>query len=276
MIQAVLTALPQHMPMLLGLGVVAGFLAGLIGIGGGFVLVPGLLAVFTSQTKFGVDVMPTVLATTMGCMVFTAAAATRAHAKRGSIDYLALKRLGPCMAAGAVVGAFLATVFPTHFIKMAFGAFCLYSAARMLLPRSPSVAADTGFSIASGSVVIQGTLFGTVCGLIGVGGANLVVPFLLKRGLQMRAVVATASALQLPIASVATITYMILGSSEISAAGSLGYVRLPEVAVLALGSLSSAPLGVMASYRLPVPVLKRVFGAFTAVVGLRMLGITPF
>ena len=275
MIHAIAALLPLNPILLLGLGALTGFLAGLIGIGGGFVLVPGLLALFTAQGESGAAVMPAVLATTMGCMIFTAAAAAREHARRGSIDRAVLRRLGPFMAAGAAVGACIATVSPTHVVKVAFGVFCLYSAIRMLaFGKRPAASGDRSAD-ASGGVGVPGTLFGAVCGLLGVGGANLVVPFLLRRGLDMRTVVGTASALQVPIALVATIAYMLLGSGAPAPSASIGYVRLPVVAVLAAGSLATAPLGVLVSHRLPVPALKRVFAVFTALVGLKMLGVVP-
>lgn len=270
MIDDLVAALPPHAHLLVLLGAAAGFLAGLIGIGGGFVLVPGLLALLGSGAGSSANLMPTVLGTTMACMIFTAAAAAWGCARRGSIDYPAFGRMAPFMAAGAALGAMLAGAFPGHLVKAAFGAFCIYSATRMLGLVRPPVAV-AGLSIRDGRTGLQSTAFGVLCGFIGVGGANLVVPFLLKRGLEMRPVVGTASALQVPMAMSATVSYIVLGGARVLADGSLGHVRLPVVALLVLGSIVSAPLGVVVSHRLPVPVLKRVFGLFTGLVGVKML-----
>lgn len=174
------------------------------------------------------------------------------------------------MATGAGVGAALATIFSGDFVKISFGLFCIYSAARMLGLLKPPVAVS-GLSMEDALIGFHSTAFGVLCGFIGVGGANLVVPFLLKRGLEMRTVVGTSSALQVPMAMVATLSYILLGGAHLHGDGSLGHVRLPVVALLALGSIVSAPLGVVVSHRLPVPALKRTFGLFTGLVGLRML-----
>jgi uncharacterized protein len=104
---------PQTAPWLVGLGALAGFLAGLIGIGGGFVLVPGLLLLFAADASSGGNSMPVVLATTMSCMIFTSLAAARQQARHGSIDALAFRRMWPYMAAGAALGAVLSTWAPT-------------------------------------------------------------------------------------------------------------------------------------------------------------------
>jgi uncharacterized protein len=130
-------------------------------------------------------------------------------------------------------------------------------------------AAVSGLSIQSGTVSWQSTVFGTLCGLIGVGGANLVVPFLLRRGLEMRAVVGTASALQVPIALVASAMFASTGST--GHAGGWGFVDVPAVFFLAAGALFAAPVGVQLSHRLPVRTIKVLFGIFTALVGLRMV-----
>lgn len=120
-----------------------------------------------------------------------------------------------------------------------------------------------------------GAFTGAICGLIGVGGTNLVVPYLMQRNAELRTAVGTASALQIPAALMGTAAYFLLGGGGLSAFGDVGYVRMPVVAVLAAAALLFAPLGVRAGHWLPVPTLRKVFGAFTGLVGLKMLGLFP-
>ncbi|MEO5774982.1 MAG: sulfite exporter TauE/SafE family protein [Sphingomicrobium sp.] len=265
--------LPPHLVALLCLGASAGFFAGLIGIGGGFILVPGLQMVFSMQPELAGKVMPVVLGTTTCCMIFTATASARAQQARAAVNVEAFKRLGLSMGGGAAIGAILATVISTVAVKWAFGLFCLYSAAGFLFFR-PTPGRD-GWAVATGNAALPGTFFGAICGLIGVGGTNLVVPYLMQRNVELRTAVGTASALQIPAALIGTAAYFLLGGGGLNAFGDVGYVRMPVVGVLAAAALLFAPLGVRAGHWLPVPALRKVFGAFTGLVGLKMLGLLP-
>ena len=258
----------------LALGAAAGFLGGLIGIGGGFVLVPGLLYVFSHMPGVATQqAMPLALGTTMACIIFTATGSAMAHVRRGAVQFSVVKCFTPFIAPSTAIGALLATVVQTAFVKFGFAAFCLYSSARMLFVRT--TAAKAGAQMNNKSVAVAGTFFGALCGLLGVGGANLFVPYMLKRNVDIRHAMATASALQLPIAVVGSIAYVVLGFGQDLPLGSLGYVHTPTLAVLVTGSMVMAPVGVWATHALPVAAVKKVFACFTAVVGLRMAGLIP-
>lgn len=256
--------------MFSALGCVAGFLGGLIGIGGGFILVPGLFYVFVRTGLAPDHELPLVLGTTMAGILFTAASSVRSHAANGVVRFDVVWRFTPWVAAGAVIGAILATRLDAGIVKAGFAAFCLYSAARMLFfPNRPSPAA---IPMQQERLALPGVFFGGVCGLIGVGGANLFVPFLLKKSLDIRHAMATASALQLPIASIGSLAYIGLGLKEVTPDGALGFVYLPALAVVAVSSVAFAPLGAKMANTLPVPLLKKIFGVVAALVGLKMAG----
>jgi uncharacterized membrane protein YfcA len=267
-----LLASPQTIAIWLALGASAGFLGGLIGIGGGFVLVPGLYWLYTSQFHLGsAQAMPLALGTTMACIIFTAASSVRAQLQHGAVDLPTVRRFAPWVAPGCVLGALLATVVNTTFVKLGFAVFCLYSAARMLF--FSQAIARPGASMDEARLALPGTFFGTVCGMLGVGGANLFVPFMMKRNLSIRKAMGTASALQMPIALVGSAAYMVLGQHPSLPAGSVGFVHLPALAVLVLASVVMAPLGVRATHALPVPMVKKVFAVFTGMVGLKMASV---
>ncbi len=257
---------------LLPLGALAGFLAGLIGIGGGFVLVPGLQAVFALRPDLKVHGMPLILGTTTACMIATAFASARTQQRRGAVNMIALKRLGPFVAIGAALGALLATLMATGAVKAAFGVFCILSGLQFLFFSVAKPRED--LSIERGFVGLQGTGFGALCGLLAVGGTNLVVPFLMRRNVDLRTAVGTASALQIPAGIAGALMYAVLGVSVLGS-GIVGYVDVPVALCISAAALLFAPLGVKASHKLPVTTLKRTFGGFTALVGLRMLGWLP-
>jgi uncharacterized protein len=257
-----------------GLGALAGFLGGLIGIGGGFVLVPGLYYLFSSHPEFRSAALPLTLGTTMACIIFTALGSAMAHLRRGAVEVDVVKRFAPFVAPATAFGAAAATVISVTLIKLCFAAFCLYSAGRMLF--FSKTIARPGASMQDTALPVPGAFFGSLCGVLGVGGANLFVPFMLKRNVDARSAMATASALQLPIALAGTLAYVLSGWGNSLPLGSLGYVYTPALAVLVASSMVMAPLGVMATHALPVAVVKKVFAGFTALAGLKMAGLLPF
>lgn len=253
------------------LGAAAGFLGGLIGIGGGFVLVPGLYYLFSSHPETAAVAMPLTLGTTMACMVLTSASTTRAQLRRGAVDLATVKNFAPAVSIGTIAGAVLATMVQVLVIKLSFAAFCLYSAGRMLF--FPKTIGRPGASMEDAKFKTIGGAFGTACGMLGVGGANLFVQYMMMRNVDARKAMATASALQVPIALAGTLAYIATGyTNPALPAGSLGYVYLPAMALLLVASMAMAPLGVRATHALPVAIVKKIFAGFTALVGLKMAG----
>ena len=254
----------------LGLGATAGFLSGLIGIGGGFVLVPGLFYVFSHGGLAPGHEMPLALGTTMAAILFSSASSVRSHWGLGFIQFPLVKKFALWVAAGTMAGAALVTRLDTGVVKICFAVFCLYSAARMLFTSSSSN--GSGAPIEETALPVPGFFFGAVCGIIGGGGAILFVPFMLKHKLGIREAVATASALQIPIATIGALSYIVLGLQVAQPTGALGFVYLPALALMSTVSMFAAPIGVRYSRSLPVGTLKKTFGLIAAVVGLKLAG----
>jgi len=254
----------------LTLGLLAGFLGGLLGIGGGFVLVPGLYYVFHEFARFPGYDLQMALGTTMASILFTAASSVRANAKRGVVRSDVVRRFALFVAAGSAFGAYLATTLDTSWVKFGFAAFCLYSASRMLFFAQPQPSAER--TVENSRLELPGLFFGTICGLIGVGGANLFVPFLLKRNLDLRHAIASGAALQIPIAIAGSVGYVALGWGVIDAPGTFGFITWPALSIVVIASVATAPLGVACSHSMPIPTLKKLFGGVTALIGLKMSG----
>lgn len=255
------------------LGAAAGFLGGLIGIGGGFVLVPGLYLMFSAHPEFKANAMTLTLGTTMACIIFTAAGSAFAQFKRGAVDVGVVTRLGPWAIPATILGTILATSVDASWVKYGFASFCMYSATRMMF--FSKTMAKPGASVSATPAAPAGLFFGAMCGLLGVGGANLFVPFLMKRNIEARTAMGTASALQLPIATAGTVSYIIRGLGKDLPIGSLGYVYTPALFVVVVTCMIFAPLGVRATHALPVAQVKKLFAIFTALAGLKMLGWLP-
>ena len=250
---------------LVGVGLMAGFLAGLLGIGGGFVVVPALLVLLPA---FGIppELLPKVaVATSLAAMVPTAASAVYAQHKRCAIDYLWLKRMVPGACAGSAAGALLASSVSGTWVAIIFASYAGYFAVKMMLNR-PRVSGEPGAlaaAIASCPTPVIGALIGGFSAIAGVGGASLTVPYLLSKNAEMKRAVASSSAVGLGIALIGACSFALTSTHVIesqSASMLVGLVCWPAALILSGASIFMASRGVALSHRLPVRQLKQAFG----------------
>lgn len=253
----------------LATGAVAGFLAGLLGVGGGLIIVPALIFIFT-QAGFAPDyVAHMALGTSLGSIVFTSVASLRAHHRRRAVRWPIVRALAPGIVAGTLAGAFLAMVLSTGFLKAFFVLFVFYVGTQMLLDfRPPPARALPG---PRGSFAVGG-IIGVASALVGIGGGSLSVPFLVWCNVKLHEAIGTSAALGLPIALAGLVGFGVTGmlSSAPLPFGSVGFIYGPALIGLIAASVLTAPLGARAAHALPVARLKRVFALVLYVIGARM------
>lgn len=242
------------------LGLATGFLAGLLGIGGGMLLVPFMTYILGSQQVAPDLAVKMAIATSMATIMFTSISSVRAHHKRGAVRWDIVKRLAP----GIVLGGFIASLgvfalLKGSFLAIFFAVFVGFSATQMFLDKKPAptrqLPSGTG-QVAAGGVI------GFLSGLVGAGGGFVSVPFMAWCNVPIHNAVATSAALGFPIALANVIGYVISGHNLTGLpTGSVGYIWLPALAVIATCSVFTAPLGAKAAHKLPVKQLKRVFAS---------------
>jgi len=243
---------------LFALGLCTGFLAGLLGIGGGMLLVPFLTALF-SQRGISPDLsVKMAIATSMATIVLTSLSSVRAHHQRGAVRWDIVRHLAPGIvmgAAAASLGVF--SVISGQWLALVFAAFVTFSGMQMLWGRKPTPSRTLPGP--SGQLAAGGAI-GFVSGLVGAGGGFISVPFMTWCNVAMHQAVATSAALGFPIALANAVGYMVSGASEPGLpSGAIGYVFVPALAAVSVVSVLTAPLGVRAAHALPVAPLKRVF-----------------
>jgi uncharacterized membrane protein YfcA len=253
----------------LALGAVAGTLAGLLGIGGGILVVPGLAFLLGDGTVPPERLMQFAVGTSLATIVATALSSIRAHHRRGAVDWPVMARLTPGIVAGALLGAAIADLLPTRTLAIVFGVFLLIISVRLFLPGQPG--AHRRLPDPAGTSA-YGAGIGTLSSLLGIGGGTLSVPLLTWHNMDVRAAVGTASACGLPIAIAGTIGFIVmgLGTSGLPA-GATGYVYWPAFLAVVPTSMLFAPLGARLAHTLPRMALRRGFALFVAIVGVRML-----
>lgn len=249
-------------------GALVGFLAGLLGIGGGMTLVPILAALFTAQALGGEHTVHLALGTGMASVLFTSSASVRGHHRLGAVDWRIVRALAPGMVAGALGATFASAFVTQRWLALAFAVIVFAGATQILLGRKPSA---TRSLPGPAGIVGWGIVIGMICGLVSAGGAFLTVPFMLFCGVAMHTAIGTGAALGIPVAAMGTAGYIVSGHAVAGVPPwSLGFVYLPALAAIVVASSLTAPLGVRAAHRLPVATLKRVFACLLYLLATKM------
>ncbi|MBV1787906.1 sulfite exporter TauE/SafE family protein [Marinobacterium sp. D7] len=251
------------------LGAVAGFVAGLFGIGGGLIIVPVLIFSFSAQGMSPEVLTHAAVATSLGTIVFTSIASIRAHHQKGAVCWNLFPPMSVGILAGALSGVWIAGALSGSVLQLLFGVFTLCVAAQMVFDLRPKAGGQVP---GSGELVVAGGGVGCASAIFGIGGGTLTVPYLHWRRLSMQQAVATSAACGLPIALTGAVGNIWSGWNEARMPDwHLGYIYLPALIGIVLASSFSARYGARLAHRLPQRQLKRVFALLLAVVGLRFL-----
>ena len=253
-----MTLEPFFIAELILLGLCTGFLAGLLGIGGGMLMVPFITLILGQRGVLPNLAVKMAIATSMATIIFTSVASVRAHHKRGAVRWDIVKMLAPGIMLGGLissVGVF--SLLKGTWLALFFAVFVGFSATQMLLDKKP---APTRTMPGVGGQLAAGGGIGFLSGLVGAGGGFVSVPFMTWCNVPIHNAVATSAALGFPIAVVNVVGYIIAGQNvQDLPPGSIGYLFLPALVIIAAASVIMAPLGVKAAHALPVKQLKRVF-----------------
>ena len=248
------------------LGLVAGFVAGLLGVGGGLIIVPILAWLLESQGLTH-NAMHYALGTSLASILFTSISSLRAHHARGAVEWSTVRRITPGILFGTFVGAALAARLSPVPLKIFFVVFLFYAAAQMWWNFKPASHRQLpGFAGMFGA----GSVIGAVSSWVGIGGGTLSVPFQLWCNVPLHRAIGTSAAIGLPIAAAGAVGYALHGPESDTIPGSLGYIHLTALACIAIGSVTTAPLGARSAHALPVGKLKRIFALFLLILALRM------
>lgn len=251
------------------LGAIAGFLAGLFGVGGGLVLVPVLLLLFDAQHFSADHAMHMALGTAMATILFTSLASARKHHQLGAVNWQVVRHITPGILLGAALGTLSAASISPHALGIFFTLFVYFAAAQILLDVRPKPSRQLPGVMGMSAV---GTFTGWISSLVSIGGGTIVVPFLVWCNLPLRNAIGTSAAVGFPVAVGGTIGYIATGMSAHSLpAPNLGFVYLPALLWIALASLLTAPLGARAAHRINVGLLRKLFAVLLIVLATKLL-----
>ncbi|MEM9008491.1 MAG: sulfite exporter TauE/SafE family protein [Cyanobacteria bacterium P01_F01_bin.86] len=259
----------EWITLYIALGALVGFMAGLLGAGGGGILVPLLTSMFTYQGMSTDNVVHVAVGTSLTCMIISSAASARAHASRGNVEWPIVRGMAP----GIILGAFLITQgaanLESAFISLFFALFMALIAAQMFFVWHPKPSRKPP---TLRGLISVGFGIGSVSALAAVGGGFLTVAYLGYKNVSMKSAVGTASAIGFAIAIAGTVGYVISGwSRTLSDPYTLGFIYLPAFVAISLTSSVVAPYGARCSHGLSEKFLKRIFALIALLLSIKML-----
>lgn len=253
----------------LALGAFAGFLAGLLGIGGGGVIVPVLVSIFIAQGFALESVLHLALGTAMAVMTVTAVSSLVAHHRLGGVRWDVVQRLAPGIVLGAFAFTFVAAAVPTLPLAIFFSCFMGFMALQLMIDIKPKPT-----RVLPGRVGLAAVGFGIggVSSLVAIGGAVMTIPFMVWCNVRLQQAIGTSAAVGWPVAVAGAVGY-VLNGLEVAGlpSNSVGFVYLPAFALIALAGVVTAPLGARLAHRLPVARLKKFLALFFLMLSLKMV-----
>jgi uncharacterized membrane protein YfcA len=253
----------------LGLGAVAGFFAGLLGVGGGAIAVPVLAMLFSAQAFPAQHVVHLALGTSMATIIFTSISSLRAHHQHGAVLWPVVRDIAPGVVAGTLAGAQIASRMPTRPLAIFFAGFIALVAVQMILDAKPKPSRELP---GTAGMIAVGTGIGIVSALVAIGGGSLSVPFMTWCNVRVQNAIGTSAAIGFPIALSGSLGYLWGGwGAPGLPEGSAGFVYLPALVPTVVASMLVAPHGARLAHRLPVGTLKRIFAAVLILLSAKML-----
>jgi uncharacterized protein len=252
------------------LGVAAGLLAGLLGVGGGLVLVAALAWLLPLHGVPHDAAMYAALASSLASIVPTALSSALAHHRRGSVLWPTVRWMVPGLLLGGWLGSRLAIALDGEVLRLCVAGYCFIAAVQIAFGRTRANG-DPVVVPAGAAMAAAGTGIGAVSALVGIGGGSMTVPLLVWRGVAAVRAVGTSSACGVAIGLASGLGYAFNAPDGALPAHAVGYVYLPAALGVAATSIIAAPWGTRLAHAISGPALRRVFAVFLVAVGLGFL-----
>ena len=257
------------MALLASLGLIVGFFAGLLGIGGGAIMVPALTAYFLWQGIDPDSVVHLALATSMSCIIFTAILSIRTHQKHQAIIWTITTKMSVTVLLGSALATYWVVQINSKTIALIFMLMMFAVALQMVIDFKPKSTAAK--KIPTLELIPAGFTIGFISAMIAIGGGSLTVPYLSWHQINIKKAIATAASIGLPIAVAGCFVYSIQDMQQSNLpVQTLGYIYWPATVFITVGSLITTSLGANLTHRLPTGLLKKVFAGLIMLLAIRM------
>jgi len=254
------------------IGLIAGLLSGLLGIGGGIITVPALLFSLHFVGFSSPYLMHVALGTSLGAMIFTSASSAWAHIKKKGVNWHYFFSLLPGTIVGVILGAFLADYLPgkklqhfSGFVECLFGLYFIFRKEGKEIESDHKKPRSNSLSFPIGVVI------GGLSSILGIGGGIMTVPLLIGLGMHFRNAVSTSAVQGFIIALIGAVSFLSLGIGKETIPNTIGYLYLPGFFIIGFSSILSTFLGAHLTYTLPIASLNKIFGLALFLIGIAMI-----
>ncbi len=249
-------------------GIIAGFIGGMLGLSGGVITVPCLVLLFHFIDFPQGYIVHTAIGTSLAAMVFNGIASTWAHSRVKGVQWSIVLNMFPGIILGCLLGSFVANFLSGILLQIIFGLFLSLLGAYLVLYKRkkkkvhrPEKAVYTWLGLGIGSMA----------SLLGIGGGAFTVPLLISYRYPVKEAVGTSAAVGLCITFLAAIAYLYFGMNKLKYPFSFGYIYLPAFALIGVGAVVFAPLGARIAHRIKGSLLRRIFAGTLIIVGILMI-----
>ena len=251
------------------MGLFVGWFAGLLGIGGGLILVTLMVYLFTLQAFPADRIVHMALGTSIASIVFTSISSLRAHHKHGAVRWDIVRGAVPGLIVGTLLGTVVADLLESKYLAIFFVIFVYYSAVQMFVNAKPKPSRQLP---GTAGLSVTAVIVGIVSALVGVGGGVMTIPLMSMCNVPMRNAIGTSAALGLPIAIAGAVGFIATGlGKDHLPPYSIGYVYLPALIGIVIGTLITVPWGARMAHTMAVPHLKKIFAVILFILATRML-----
>ena len=250
------------------IGIAVGFIAGMLGIGGGTTLVPLLVFVFTAAEFSNDKILHLALGTTITSIIFTSISSVKAHHSRGVVRWDIFRQVSPSLIIGTLSGTFVADFLNSRSLAIFFVAFVYITSIQLFFDSKNTVKRELPGIV---GLCIAGFLIGAISSLVGAGGGVLSIPLMVLCRVPIIQAVGTSAALGFPIAIAGSAGYFYHGIGEpLLPPLSLGYIYLPALIGITIGTFFTVPIGARMAHKMPASYLKKIFSILLFFLATRM------
>lgn len=250
-------------------GILAGVLGGLLGIGGGVITVPCFYLIFHLLDYPQIYIMQIAIGTSLAAMIFNTLASTWAHNKRQGVMWDTFGKMALGLLVGSIVGAMIAGWLPAVALEIIFGLFlCSLS---VYFWKAPATREESSRLPSRFALFLWSSGIGGVSNILGIGGGTLIVPFLTAHKVATKKAIGTSAACSLLVTSLGALSYFLLGLKTVQLPEDVGFINLPAFFIVGIVSFVCAPYGAKLTHTMPVARLRKIFAFVLLATGLCMM-----